>query len=415
MGKISPVSGKYVITATIDIDGVVEKPDVIGAVFGQTEGLLGSDLELRELQRSGRIGRIEVDSKVVKGKVSGIITIPSSLDKAETAIVAAAMEVIERIGPCEAKIRIKGIEDVRISKRDHVIDRAKELLKGMVDEVIPDSTEIAENVGSSVKIQGVETFGKDKLPCGPDVKDSEEVIVVEGRADVVTLLRYGFKNAIAMNGASVPKTIIDLTKEKTVIVFVDGDRGGVLNTKELISVADIDFVATAPDGKEVEELTQKEIHKALRSKVTAEVALKEAKSTKKRPTSKRDPKKRDDRRGKGPRKPREDRPKREPRKKTLSDQEKESYAGSIKNLSGSKEACLMDETTNVLGKVPIKELEATLKSLKGSVHAVAVDGKVDQKLADACDDAKVKVVVGKDVKEGVKSRATLVGKKELAA
>jgi len=106
MGKISPVSAKYIVHATIDIDGVVERPDVIGAIFGQTEGLLGADLELRELQRSGRIGRIEVNVDTSSGKSRGTIIIPSSLDKAETSIVGAALEVIQRIGPCNSKIRV---------------------------------------------------------------------------------------------------------------------------------------------------------------------------------------------------------------------------------------------------------------------------------------------------------------------
>ena len=84
MGKISPVSSKYIIHTNIQIEGVVDRPDVIGAVFGQTEGLLGSELELRELQRSGKIGRIEVNTDTKSGKTKGTIVIPSSLDKAET-------------------------------------------------------------------------------------------------------------------------------------------------------------------------------------------------------------------------------------------------------------------------------------------------------------------------------------------
>src|SRR3989344_964163 len=106
MGKISPVSAKYVIQANIEIDGIVERPDVIGAIFGQTEGLLGTELELRELQRSGRIGRIDVRTEIKSGKTSGEIIIPSSLDKAETAIIAAASETIQRIGPCNARVKI---------------------------------------------------------------------------------------------------------------------------------------------------------------------------------------------------------------------------------------------------------------------------------------------------------------------
>ena len=126
MAKISQVSSKYIVHTTIEIDGIVDKPDVIGAIFGQTEGLLGADLELRELQRSGRIGRIEVNLETKSGKTSGSILIPSSLDKAETSIIGAALEVIQKIGPCSAKIKVQNIEDVRVSKRRFVIDRAKD-------------------------------------------------------------------------------------------------------------------------------------------------------------------------------------------------------------------------------------------------------------------------------------------------
>src|SRR3990172_6553724 len=152
MGKISPVSSKYIIQSTIEIEGVVDRPDVIGAIFGQTEGLLGSELELRELQRSGRIGRIEVNIDIRTGKSEGTIVIPSSLDKAETSIIAAAMEIIQRIGPCNAKIRIKNIEDIRISKRQFVVERAKEFLRTLMDSTMPDSQELADEVATSVRV-----------------------------------------------------------------------------------------------------------------------------------------------------------------------------------------------------------------------------------------------------------------------
>jgi DNA primase len=443
MGKISPVSGKYIIHARINIDGVVEKPDVIGAVFGQTEGLLGSDLELRELQRSGRIGRIEVHTEIKSGKVSGLITIPSSLDKAETAIIAAAMEVIERIGPCTAKLQIEKIEDVRISKRTQVIERAKELLKTFMEDVGPDSSEIAEEVNASVRVMEAIEYGPDKLPAGPAVSESEEIIVVEGRADVLNLLKYGFKNAIGMNGSNIPPTVIELAKEKTIILFVDGDRGGDLNLKQATSVAEIDFVARAPDGKEVEELTQKEIHKSLRGKIAPEQALADVSTREAQPnygskarldrpayqqrdftrtndrTERRDDRRndrterRDDRRNDRTERrddrgtDRRERPvfRREEAQeiKVLSDTEKESFSASLDELLGSKGASLLDEGANVLGKVPISELDSTLKSLKGSVHAVAIDGEVDSKLVRSCEDANVRYLVGMKSKADVKS------------
>ena len=259
---------KYVIHAHISAEGVVERPDVVGAVFGQTEGLLGADLDLRELQKTGRIGRIEVNITSKYGKSNGNILIPSSLDKVETSILAAALETIDRVGPCISKITVTKIEDVRSSKRKQIIDRAKHILTDMFDNSVPESQEITDAVKAAVRVEEV-TF-IDNLPAGPNVLDSDAILVVEGRADVLNLLKYGIKNAIAVEGTNVPQLVAELSKKKTVTVFTDGDRGGELILKELLQVADVDYVARAPDGKGVEELTQKEVVKSLRSKVPVE-------------------------------------------------------------------------------------------------------------------------------------------------
>jgi len=132
MAKLAQSTTKYLIEADFTANGVVEKPDVIGAIFGQTEGLLGQDLDLRELQRTGRIGRIEVTLKTNKGKTTGKILIPSSLDGSETALIAAAIETIERIGPCDSYIKLKSVKDVRALKREYVIDRAKRILSKLL-------------------------------------------------------------------------------------------------------------------------------------------------------------------------------------------------------------------------------------------------------------------------------------------
>ncbi|MEK6863984.1 MAG: DNA primase DnaG, partial [Nanoarchaeota archaeon] len=256
MGKISQVTAKYIVRTHIQIEGVVDRPDVIGAIFGQTEGLLGSDLELRELQRSGRIGRIEVNTEIKMGKTEGEIILPSSLDKEETVLVAAAMETIQRIGPCNAKVHVEKIEDIRITKRTFVLERAKELLKQLTDEVLPDSAELIEQITDSMKVMEIIEYGREKIPAGPTIDESEELILVEGRADVLTLLRNGIKNVIALGGTNVPQTIVELSKKKETTLFVDGDRGGDLIIKGVMSMCDIDFVIKAPDGKEVEELTK---------------------------------------------------------------------------------------------------------------------------------------------------------------
>jgi DNA primase len=385
MGKISPVSAKYIIHASIKIEGTVEKPDIIGAIFGQTEGLLGTELELRELQKSGRIGRIEVNLETKSGKTAGEIIIPSSLDKAETAIIAAAIETIERIGPCESKVKIESIEDVRISKRDKIMGRAKDLLKNLT-ETTPESQELTEEVSQSVRTMEIREYGKDRLPAGPAIEEAEEIIIVEGRADVVNLLKHGIKNVIGLNGTGIPDSIKDLSKQKTVTVFVDGDRGGDLIIKELSSIIDIDFVAKAPEGKEVEELTNKEIHKSLRSKTAIEQIKPEIKREIRRET-------------------REFRPKREIREPQrfhkrleISKKEKTEFKDLLDKLIGTRGAFILDKDIKILGKVPTSELIPTIKSLRTGIYALVLDGIIDYELVKTCERSNIRYIVGKSVK-----------------
>src|SRR2546422_34180 len=268
--NIDPSTTKYLIQARLEAEGIVEKPDVVGAVFGQTEGLLGEELDLRDLQKSGRIGRIEVDVQSKKGRSEGTILIPSSLDQVETSILAAALETIDRVGPCKATIKVDKVEDTRVTKRNKIIERARSLLSSMVEESKTSGSDLLDEVRQSVQVSEIVSFGSERLPAGPNVADSDAIIIVEGRQDVLNLLRSGIKNAIAVEGTNVPKTIQELSKERALTAFVDGDRGGDLILKELLQVAEVDFIARAPRGKEVEELTQKQIMKCLRNKIPAD-------------------------------------------------------------------------------------------------------------------------------------------------
>jgi DNA primase len=265
--NIDPNTTKYMIKARLTADGIVEKPDVVGAIFGQTEGLLGEELDLRDLQKSGRIGRIEVEVSSKGGKSVGVVYISSSLDQVETVVLASALETIDRVGPCKAAIKVLGIEDVRISKREKVIDRAKELLNDLIKQSKGTSSDLTDNIRQSIQVEEITSYGKDKCPAGPNVKTSEAIIIVEGRSDVLNLLKAGIKNAIAVEGTNIPVTIQELSREKVVTAFVDGDRGGELILKELFQVAEIDFVARAPRAHEVEELSTKQIVKCLRNKI----------------------------------------------------------------------------------------------------------------------------------------------------
>ncbi len=398
MGKISPVHAKYIIHTKINIDGIVDKPDVIGAIFGQTEGLLGNDLELRELQRSGRIGRIEVNLENKNGKTFGEIVIPSSLDKAETAIIGAAIETTQRIGPCNSKVLVETIEDVRITKRDFVIERAKELLRDLTNKVLPDSQEITEQVTQSVRMMEIREYGREKLAAGPSIDDAEEIILVEGRADVLNLLKYGIKNALALNGTSIPETVKELSKKKVLTLFVDGDRGGDLIIKGLINAGvELDYVIKAPDGKEVEEITKKEIHKALRSKVTIEQVkfdlgiVTTPQVILERPQEK-------------PIQVQE--AKQEVFVKKSINPNLRKFKDLLDDLVGTRGAYILDENMNLLGKVPIMELPNTIKNLNNSAYAIVFDGYIDKNIVNAAEHSGVKYLAG--MKSRVNPRETKV-------
>lgn len=402
----TPTTAKYTIYANIEIDGVVDKPDVIGAIFGQTEGLLGEDLDLRELQKSGRIGRIQVDMESKSGKSFGEVVIPSSLDRVETAIIAAAIETIDKVGPCTARVEIKKIEDVREEKRRKIIDRARDILIHWETEGAFEIKELSEEIMKSVRVHAIGKYGPDNLPCGPDIDKSDTVIVTEGRADVVNMLRHGYKNVIGMDGASVPDTIKDLSKKKTIIAFVDGDRGGELILRELFQVADIDYVARAPPGKEVEDLTGKELAKYLRAKIPAEQYLlmmgekkrehaPETEAKTKHPKAEEQtvvlPEPQKPEVLEKPAKPEPEKP--EP-KIEIPEADLDKLRSLVNELQGSLEGVLTDENWEVKQKVAVRELAELLQNSDTKPFAVIFDGVVTQRLLDISNSKGVAYLVG---------------------
>ena len=364
-----PNAAKYLIRARIEADGIVERPDVVGAIFGQTEGLLGEELDLRDLQKSGRIGRIEVEVKSEKGKSVGEIKIPSSLDQVETAILAAALETIDRVGPCRARVDIVGIEDIRATKRQRVIERAQQLLQQLLEQGKKVSEDIIKTVRENVEIEEIMSYGEDHLPSGPNIDKTDAIIVVEGRSDIINLLKHGFKNTIALNGTNVPKTIIELSKKKIVTAFLDGDRGGDLILKELLQVADIDFVARAPQGYEVEELTYKQIVKALRNKMPIEQYI----ATHNIQLENEE---------------------QEVEKKDKKEEEKKKSIEEIFNeLNGKREAAILkgDEIIQVF---PLQHLIEKVESFEGEADTIVTGGIISQRLVDIAHGKGFKKIIG---------------------
>ncbi|HEC82396.1 MAG TPA: DNA primase [Thermoplasmatales archaeon] len=362
--SLDPSAAKYLIKGKIMVDGVVDKSDVIGAIFGQTEGLMGEELDLRDLQKSARIGRIEVELKQNQGKSEGELTLTSALEKVETAIISAAIESVDRIGPCKAEIKVEKVEDIRISKRKKLVERAKEILQNMIKQSKEEMPDLAEEIKQTIQVEEISYYGKERLPAGPNIDKSDAIIIVEGRNDVINLLKHGIKNAIAVEGTNIPQTIIDLCNEKIATAFVDGDRGGELILRELLQVADVDFVARAPPTREVEELTYKLIMKTLKNKIPADQYMDSM----------------------GMKKEKE---KEKPKKKL--EGEFALYKKLLEEVKGNHNAVFLDEKNKEIKRVKTEKLIQEIEKEKPNV--VIFDGIITQRLIDNAFSNKVKKIV----------------------
>ncbi|MEM3186159.1 MAG: DNA primase DnaG [Conexivisphaerales archaeon] len=360
---------KYMVKLKFIIDGVVEKADVIGAIFGQTEGLFGPELDLNELQKNWKIGRIEIDLQSKEGQTTGQVYIPASTDISTAALIAAAVESVDKVGPCSAKFQLAEIEDVRASKRKIIEERAKNILKSWSSKAASEGEEALKSVTESIKPGRVISYGPDELPAGEGIKDAQEIILVEGRADVINLARAGYTNTLAIGGAKIPDSVAKITRQKKCIAFLDGDRGGDLIAKELQQLAKVVKIYRAPPGREVEELTPLEIQEILSGREKQKVAQKE--QVTEAPQVKLEPR--------------------------LDAKVREIYP----MLKDTLEAYVLDAELNILGKIPVSELITSLNGFKGAKHVI-FDGIVTQRLIDTASKSDILTLVGFKIANSLK-------------
>ncbi|MGD0080512.1 MAG: DNA primase DnaG [Methanoregula sp.] len=400
----SPDTTKYLIHISLAAEGVVEKPDVVGAIFGQTEGLLGEDLDLRDLQRTGRVGRIDVQITSKKGETKGEILISTSLDRAETAILAASLETIDRVGPCVAHVTVDSVEDIRVSKRKKIVERAKEILIDRFDDGTIDSDELLDDVRQTLRIEKIGSIGEERAPAGPNVLESDAIIIVEGRADVLNLLRYGIKNAVGVEGTNIPKSVVELCEKKTTTAFFDGDRGGELILRELLQVADIDFVAFSPKGKSVEDMTRKEVIKTLRNKVPVEYVRDQYFETSAelpgdlritRPSPEDEDAHERKRQPAGTRRPRD------------TSGGPLSLREHIEDVKGQNLARFLSDDLSVVKELRSDEVEKAIETIDTTATGLVVDRPVDQKFLDRLVSKGLSYVAAKDFKGIIKRPTTI--------
>ena len=400
---------KYLVKLRFEVEGVVEKADLIGAIFGQTEGLFGPEMNLQELQKTWKVGRIEINLQSTNGKTSGEVLIPMSTDVSTCALIAAAVENVDKVGPCSAKFILLGITDVRADRRKVIVDRAKSIMKDWASKTSSAGEESLKDIVDATKKGRLITFGKEGLPAGPAVADSDTIIVVEGRADIINLLRAGVENTIAVEGTSVPDTVKELARKvKTLYAFLDGDRGGDLILKELSQVARIDRVYRAPRGREVEELTPVEILEILKGE-----PQQEREEFHRERNNRFERQQRYDRGGRYGRRDRMDRrggreryeyqyeekpPPREPVEQLppsppLAPDAAEKVKSEYALINGTLEAKIFDLQWNEVGRMPVNEL---VSKVGGTVNAkiLVFDGIVTQRLVDASSQVGIQTIVG---------------------
>jgi DNA primase len=398
---------KYLVKLRFEVEGVVEKADLIGAIFGQTEGLFGPEMNLQELQKTWKVGRIEINLQSNNGRTSGEVLIPMSTDVSTAALIAAAVENVDKVGPCTAHFSLAGINDVRADRRKVIVDRAKSIMKEWASKTASEGEESLKDIVDSAKRGKVITYGKEGLPAGPAVDSAEFLYVVEGRADIINLMRAGIENTIAVEGTSIPDTVKDLAKRKPIHAFLDGDRGGDLILKELTQVARVDRVYRAPRGKEVEELTPIEILEILEGRPREETTVELDEEREERPIERRErPYDRErsgryggrDRRGRMSREERyrsrdedmqppprreEIRPKETlPPPPPLPEPIAEKVKGDFNSINGTLEAVVYDSDLKELSRVLVKDLVAKISDLQGA-KTLVLDGIVTQRLIDA--------------------------------
>ncbi len=369
-----PDSGivKYLVKLRFEVDGVVERADVIGAIFGQTEGLFGPEMNLNELQKSWKVGRIEINLESKNDKTRGDVLIPMSTDIGTAALIAAAVESVDKVGPCSSKFILEGIEDVRASKRKQIVDRAKLIVRDWSSKSSSEGENVLKDVVESTKRARVVNYGIENLPAGPGVYTSDVVYLVEGRADVVLFLRAGIENVVALEGTSVPDSIIELGKKKRLIAILDGDRGGDLIEKELSQVVRVEKVLRAPPGKEVEDLTPIEVLQLLRAERV------EPHQQQVQPRG-----------GRTTERERERVSEREAPAEPIVEKTREIYP----SLNGTLEAVLLDEGLQEVGRFPISELVQKMESSNGARYLV-FDGIITQRLVESASRVGVKGLIG---------------------
>ena len=350
---------KYHVKLKFEVDGLVEKADIIGAIFGQTEGLLGPEMNLNELQKVSKVGRIEVNVDTKSNIAKGDALIPMSTDISTAALIAAAIESIDKVGPFQARFGLVGIDDIRAIKKKVIVDRAKKIVQEWATKTISEGEEMLKDVYDASKPGKLTAFGKAQLACGTGVFDSGWIILVEGRADVINLLRGGFDNAIAIEGAKIDETVTKLTEGKRVIAFLDGDRAGDLILKELQGLVKIDKILRAPLGREVEECTPMEIAEILKDAMPFVSAVREV----------------------------------------------------YPQINETLEAVILDSSRKTLLKIPVSDVVKKLNSAEGAKMLV-LDGIVTQRLVEAADKAGIEYIVGhrmSDLKKSTDIRVRTFG------
>jgi DNA primase len=277
---VNPSSYKYLDKAPTSL--IIEvvcsslKPeinDVLGSIMSVPSTHPSCSISTLLNQKS--IGRIKILEKS-KDSVNTIkkfeVDIPIKTQPVIWALLVADIEQLSFVGSTKSSFKFLRVKYEASQREVKVIERAREILAiGKPKEESELNQYFSEFGYNPIEEKEVKVIQIDKekgIYGSPNYKTSDRIILVEGVSDIRTIVRSGYEGVISINGYTIKDSLgllNELIAGKKIIIFMDGDRGGLSLKEDLkkgVSATEIRVVEEEGYG-EVQLLTKLQIDSIL--------------------------------------------------------------------------------------------------------------------------------------------------------
>jgi DNA primase len=241
------------------IAGIVNRNDILGTLYKKTN-TLGSEYGLSSLNQRKKLGLISINlfNDTKSNETTGQIKVPMKADEKTACLICAIIQTIDKVGSYKAIFRFRDFQQESTNLVVKIVKRAKNIYQTKLLKYKQGISEIIQSLFSNLmKIQIKEIHPG--IWIGPKYIESQEIYLLEGRADIVNLSKSGIYNTISVNGLDTPKQIQNYILNKTLTCMFDKDRGGETILYNLSSKYKIDFYIDLPDNSKVQELAKSQV------------------------------------------------------------------------------------------------------------------------------------------------------------